>query len=278
MQLEIPKITVIISFYNKTELLKLIFAALEKQTFQDFEVIVSDDGSKASEVEKVNELIKSTTLKSHHVWHEDSGFRKNIILNKSVVKSHGEYLVFIDGDCLPHPKFLEEHWSLREKGITVAGRRINLSASISSQITIEKINKGYLSGKITLDIVTDALKNKNPHWENAIRIQNKLMRKIFLKVKDKGILGCNFGLFKADLLDVNGFDERFVHPGCGEDSDVDIRLRNAGKTTKMYKHLITVYHIFHPILNTEGAEWHLYEEHKKNNVGYTPYGIIQEKA
>lgn len=276
MSLKNPKISVIISFYNKTELLKYIFAGLEKQTFTDFEVVISDDGSRDSVVAEVQELMKTSPLETQHVWHEDDGFRKNIILNKSVVKSKGEYLVFIDGDCLPHPKFLEEHWNLRQNGVTVAGRRINLSAAISGQISIDKIKSGYLGGKITYDIVMDAMRNKNPHWENAIRIQNKLLRKFFLKVKDKGILGCNFGLHKADLLEVNGFDERFVHPGCGEDSDVDIRLRNTGKKTKMYKHLITVYHIFHPILNTEGAEWHLYEEHKRDKVGYTPYGILKE--
>lgn len=278
MQLGTPKISVIISFYNKTELLKYIFAGLEKQTFTDFEVIISDDGSRESEVALLHELMENSPLKSQHVWQEDDGFRKNIILNKSVVKSKGEYLVFIDGDCIPHPKFLQEHWDLRQKAVTVAGRRINLSANISNQISVEKIKSGYLKGKITTDIVMDAMRNKNPHWENAIRIENKLLRKILLKEKDKGILGCNFGLYKADLLDVNGFDERFVHPGCGEDSDVDIRLRNAGKKTKMYKHLITVYHIFHPILNTEGAEWHLYEEHKRNKVGYTPYGIVKDKV
>lgn len=278
MQLGTPKISVIISFYNKTELLKYIFAGLEKQTFTDFEVIISDDGSRESEVAMLNELMENSPLQTQHVWHEDDGFRKNIILNKSVVKSKGEYLVFIDGDCIPHPKFLQEHWDLRQKSVTVAGRRINLSAHISNQISVDKIKSGYLGVKITSDIVMDAMRNKNPHWENAIRIENKLLRKVFLKEKDKGILGCNFGLYKADLLDVNGFDERFVHPGCGEDSDVDIRLRNAGKKTKMYKHLITVYHIFHPILNTEGAEWHLYEEHKRNKVAYTPYGIIKDKV
>ncbi len=277
MHLETPKISVIVSFYNKPELLKLIFAALERQTFNAFEVIISDDGSRESVVAEVKECIQTSPLNTHHVWHEDAGFRKNIILNRSVMKSQGEYLVFIDGDCLPHPKFLEEHWELKQKNVTVAGRRINLSAAISNRISVDKIHNGYLKGKITYDIVLDAMRHKNPHWENAIRIQNPVLRKVFLKAKDKGILGCNFGLYKTDLLDVNGFDERFVHPGCGEDSDVDIRLRNAGKKTKMYKHLITVYHLFHPILNTEGAEWHLYEEHKKNKVSYTPFGIVKEE-
>lgn len=238
-------------------------------------MIVSDDGSREEIVSELKEIMRKSPLNIQHVWQEDIGFRKNMILNKSVMNSKGEYLVFIDGDCLTHPKFLEEHWEIKQKGVTVAGRRINLSANISNQISVDQINKGYLGGKITYDIVMDAMRNKNPHWENAIRVQNKFLRKVFLKIKDKGILGCNFGLFKSDLLDVNGFDERFVHPGCGEDSDVDIRLRNAGKQTKMYKHLITVYHIFHPILNTEGAEWHLYEEHKRNKVGYTPYGIVK---
>lgn len=276
MLLKNPKISVIISFYNKSELLQYIFAGLEKQTFTDFEVIISDDGSRESVVAEVRKMMEASPLKTQHVWHEDNGFRKNSILNKSVMKSQGEYLVFIDGDCLPHPKFLEEHWKLRQKGVTVAGRRINLSANISNQISVKKIKDGYLGGKITYDIVMDAIRHNNPHWENAIRIQNGFLRKVFLKAKDKGILGCNFGLHKSDLLDVNGFDERFVHPGCGEDSDIDIRLRNAGKVTKMYKHLITVYHIFHPILNTEGAEWYLYEEHKRNKVGYTPYGIVKD--
>ena len=47
------------------------------------------------------------------------GFKKSIILNEAVAKSTGDYLIFLDGDCIPFPDFLYQHRLLRENGYLI---------------------------------------------------------------------------------------------------------------------------------------------------------------
>lgn len=125
-----PGLSLIISFYNKLDYLKLILASLEAQTFSDFEVVISDDGSSDKVCRELEDIIRKSDFPIKHVWHEDKGWRKNMILNKSITASRGDYLVFIDGDCILHPRCLEEHFNARRKNRIIAGRRVNLSPSL----------------------------------------------------------------------------------------------------------------------------------------------------
>ena len=40
-------------------------------------------------------------LNVRHVWQPQEGFRKARLLNRAVLASSGDYLVFLDGDCVP---------------------------------------------------------------------------------------------------------------------------------------------------------------------------------
>ena len=90
------KISIIIGFYNKIELLSKLLEALRLQTMTDFEAVIADDGSKEEVVQAIKQLQAESPFPIVHVWHEDKGWRKNIILNKAVMAAHGEYLIFID--------------------------------------------------------------------------------------------------------------------------------------------------------------------------------------
>jgi len=74
-----------------------------------------------------------------HVWHEDHGFRKNQILNKAIAIAAGDYLIFIDGDCIPHKEFVKEHYCNKALKTCLTGRRVNLSESLTNKLTPEKI-------------------------------------------------------------------------------------------------------------------------------------------
>ena len=93
-------VSIIIPFYNGIDWLEMIFVALGKQTFKDFEVIVADDGSREDVVARLEELMARQPFPVTHLWQEDCGFRKNRMLNKAVVQSRAEYLIFLDGDCI----------------------------------------------------------------------------------------------------------------------------------------------------------------------------------
>ena len=270
--------TLIIAFYNNIETLRLVFAGLSVQTFKNFEVIIADDGSRAEVVEMIKILQKDYEkhFSSQHVWHEDIGWRKNIILNKAILASNSEILIFIDGDCIPHPRFIEEHYSNSENNYALAGRRINMSPSVTKQLTETKIKNKYLQKTGFLKLISDQIFSKTAsHVENGIYIKNKIIRR-WLKKENRGLLGCNFSIKKADMLKINGFDERYNSAFAGEDTDVQVRLYNNGGRDKSVKHIAIVYHCYHPRRSFESVCMHILNEHIENKTTYTPFGIYKE--
>ncbi len=163
--MDAPGLSLIISFYNKLDNLRLILASLQLQTFSDFEVMIADDGSMAEVTRELEEIIQNADIPIRHIWHEDMGWRKNIILNKSIVASRSDYLVFIDGDCILHPRCLEEHYKHRRKNWIIAGRRVNLSPAISEGLTTKKVNKGSLWGSSMIKMAYDSFRHEDTHFE-----------------------------------------------------------------------------------------------------------------
>jgi len=270
-------VSLIISFYNKIDLLLFVFAALERQTFRDFEVVIADDGSKPEIVQEINRIRSNYSFPIKHVWHEDNGWQKNKSLNEAIVASEGEYLVFIDGDCIPHPKFLQEHFENRAENRVISGRRVFLTEKISKSLTLKRIQNGYLDFQVAFPLLMDTIfHSKKTELENMIRIRNKILRKLFIKEKIRNVIGCNFSAWKKDILKINGFDERYRYPGFGEDCDLDERLRRTGVFPCSKKHLITEYHFFHKHFDTlYEPNMLLWNEKKLNYETYTVYGIIK---
>ncbi len=78
---------------------------------------------------------KNSPLKIKHVWQEDHGFQKTKILNKAIVASKGEYLIFTDGDCIPRNDLVSTHLGLSRPGCFLSAGYFKLSMKISKQIT-----------------------------------------------------------------------------------------------------------------------------------------------
>jgi glycosyltransferase involved in cell wall biosynthesis len=272
-------VSLIIAFYNKIDLLKFVFAGLERQTFREFEVVIADDGSNPDIVKEITSMKSAFFFPIKQVWHEDKGWQKTKILNKAVMAAEGDYLIFIDGDCIPHPKFIQEHMENRAQNATISGRRILLTQKVSSELTLEKIRNGYLDRLVAFPLLVESVfHKKDTQVENMLHIRNKLLRRIFIKEKVRDFWGCNFSVWKKDLLTVNGFDERYVHPGYGEDCDLDHRLRRIGIFPMSKKHLITVFHVYHDHFETNHEPNILLWKSKKiTNETYTPFGIIQDQ-
>ncbi|MBS0001406.1 MAG: glycosyltransferase, partial [Cyclobacteriaceae bacterium] len=121
------KASIIIAFYNKIRYLELVLAGFERQTEKDFELIIADDGSGKEVVAGIKKLIQLSDMKISHIWHEDKGWRKNIIMNQAVRQAASGDLICIDGECIPHRNFIRENIRNRQSGIILSGRRINLS-------------------------------------------------------------------------------------------------------------------------------------------------------
>lgn len=270
------KVSVIISVYNHFEWLRLVLDALGKQSVKDFEVVIADDGSSSEVCGKIEEYIRlHPDMGIIHSWHTDNGWRKNIALNSAVRRSTGEYLIFIDGDCIPHPRFLEDHIRLAQRGRVVAGRRVDMPKKVSDGIEKTSVLPEKFSKMIRNDILISLFSSFGESFKVLKRLVRLPIRKgkVF-GMKRGGILGCNFSLYREDFDKVNGFDERYLAPGTGEDTDIDLRLSNAGIHAMKVSRAALMYHRNHPRLPMDSAENHeILRSNRENSVSFTPYGI-----
>ncbi len=102
-------VSVIVATYNRYDALDAVLRGLSKQTDRDFEVVVADDGSGPSTARVIGEWQRHFADRLIHVWQPDEGFRLAEIRNRAVGKSAGDYLVFLDGDCIPLGDFVAPH-------------------------------------------------------------------------------------------------------------------------------------------------------------------------
>ena len=271
------RVSVIVSVYNHFNWLRLILDAMRQQSYVNFEVIIADDGSSAENVALTQEYIKKyPEVKIIHSWHEDEGWRKNKALNAAVRKSSGEYLVFIDGDCIPHPDFVKDHVRLARKGYVMGGRRVETGKPLSNMIERwSTLPRGYF-GKARRKIISSMFRESLGKTLSQLRrtwrfpfIGNKP-----LGIKSQGILGANFGIFRTDFEKVNGFDERYVDPGTGEDCDLDVRLENVGIKHLKASHYALMLHRHHARLDWSSENnSRLYREAREQKLGYIPTGL-----
>lgn len=265
------KTSVIAAFYNNIKYLKLVLAGFEIQTEKDFELIIADDGSNDEVVKEIKKIASNYSFRIKHVWHPDKGFRKNKILNQAILASSANYLIFIDSDCVPHSKFVEEHLNEKQENIVLTGRRVNLSQKLTDLLTEEKVHDGFLETN-NLRMIEDALLGESNYIEKGFYLENKYLRNVLNK-KSRGLLGCNFSLHTKDMLSINGFDERYEAPSIGEDSDVQYRLELNRIKVKSVNHIAVQYHLYHKLQERLQKNLDLFEVVKKANLAFTPFGL-----
>jgi glycosyltransferase involved in cell wall biosynthesis len=266
-----PKATIIAAFYNNIDYLRLVLAGFERQSEKDFEFIVADDGSKQEIVKELEILSKGIPFPIIHIWQEDKGFRKNKLLNKAITTANSHYIIFIDADCIPHSRFVEEHISCAEKGSCLTGRRVNLSQKYTRTLSPQKVRDGIIE-KNNLRLIKDGLFGGSFYVEKGFYIKSRLLRKIFNK-KERGLLGCNFSLYKEEMLKINGFDERYEAPSIGEDSDVQFRLELNEIKIVSLNHIAVQYHLYHQLLERPQENLALFNKIKEEKLAFTPFGI-----
>ncbi|MDP4115153.1 MAG: glycosyltransferase [Bacteroidota bacterium] len=264
-------VSIIISFYNNIHYLKILLAGFDAQSFKDFEVIIADDGSRKEVIKQLDEIKNDYSFPIKHIWHEDKGFRKNKIYNRAIMEAGSGYLIFVDGDCVPHKDFVKEHFLNKENNCCLTGRRVNLSGRITIGLTPVKVKAGYLDRSL-VKLFMDSLLNATSSAEKGIYIKNKFLRKLFNK-KKRGLLGCNMSIHKEDVLAINGFDERYEAPSIGEDTDIQYRLELAGVKIKSLNNIAIQYHLYHKLLPRPQENLDLFEQVKKERRYFTPYGI-----
>lgn len=229
-----PSNSLLISTYNAPLQLELVLRSALAQTTLPDEILIADDGS-TNETQILIEAIKrESPIPIIHVWHEDKGFRKSVILNKAITKTTGDYLIQVDGDCILHPCLIKDHLRFARGGYYQFGSRV----------------------RIPREKVPTLLRKKCIHFNRRSPYPKKTTRLIRIPYATllqkpvafgvKKFRGCNASFWKSDILEINGYNEAMRGWGC-EDSELIIRLQNKGIKGRRLWHCGLVYHMDHPV-------------------------------
>jgi glycosyltransferase involved in cell wall biosynthesis len=236
------KVSIIVAVYKDVEALRLIVKALQTQTYKNFELIVAEDGA-SKEMKEFIASVKGLDIK--HTTQEDKGVRKARSQNNAILASTGEYLIFIDGDCLPYSSFIAGHVALCEPCTLLSGRRVNIPAELSASLRSERISsleieKNYFS-------YISLLFDKNVRYKQGVYFNPEGVLFKLLSKRDisTSILGCNFSCFKKDMIAINGFDESYGETAIPDDVDLEWRFSALGLRFKSCKNIANMLHLDH---------------------------------
>lgn len=234
------RIAVIPAIYNRPDMLTALLEGYLAQDYQDFEIVIADDGSNEATRNVVMHYQQCAPFRIAHVWQENQGYRATAIRNKAVAQSNADYIVFTDQDCVPQPDFLSNHARLAERGWFVAGNRILLSENFTQRIlsNTDSLNHQSLARWVYRRLCGDINR-----IQPLLKLPGDSWRKLH-PARWRGAKTCNLAVWRDDFVRINGMDESYSGWGL-EDSDMVIRLIHAGINHKSGRYACPLFHLWH---------------------------------
>lgn len=266
-------IGVIISTYNSPKWLEKVLWGYQNQDVAPDEIVIADDGSRDDTRELIERYAKVLPIK--HVWHEDRGFQKSQILNKAIVASTADYLIFTDQDCIPRKDFVAVHKERAEKGYFLSGGYFKLPMDISLALTQEDV----LSGK-AFEISWLKKQGLKMNFKVSKLVKSKWFTNSmnFVTPRKATWNGCNASGWREDVLKVNGFNEEMQYGG--QDREFGERMFNMGIKSKQIVYSAICLHLDHkrPYKTKESIAKNvaIRRNTRKSGIVKTPNGIEKE--
>ncbi len=248
-----PLVSVIVITYNSASFIVETLESINAQTYENIELIVSDDASKddtAVIVRKwINEKKKRFKSADLIISEENRGIPANC--NMGLNRSHGEWIKYIAGDDILSEDCIEKNVSfiLNTDFKAVFSRKVNFSGDFKQKhiISISRIsvfNNRYLTA------------------DEQYRL---LLRGV----------GCppnTMFLNREALISVNGYDEEFP---LFEDWPMNVRLTKAGYRIGFMDEITFYYRIHLNSVFHKGSEKKIYRdfESKSYHPAYMKYAF-----
>lgn len=234
------RVSVIVTTYEQPVWLEKALWGWATQTRPDFELLVADDGSGPETADVVERARERSGLRIRHVWHADRGHRKSEILNRAILESEGEYLIFSDGDCVPRWDLVEVHLRLAEPARFLSGGTLRLPMRVSERLQPEDIRSGRAFRTSWL---------RSHGWRPGRRAVRLLTGGTLPTLLDvitptrASWNGHNASTWRAPILAVNGFEAEMGYGG--QDRAFGERLENLGLRGKQIRHRAPCLHLEH---------------------------------
>ncbi|MFM7035205.1 MAG: glycosyltransferase [Planctomycetia bacterium] len=233
------RVSLVISTYNNPESLRKCLLGVCVQERPPDEIIVADDGS-TDDTAAVLRRGEFSSLPIRHVWHADHGWRKSKVLNLAIASSTGDYVVFIDGDCVPRRDYVASHLRHARPRTFLSGNLVRVPAELHVSFTDDEILENAIFDSALLE----------RRWPEAARYRRQLdpgwaePLLNLLTWRYCVLMGGNCSAWRDDLVAVNGLDEGFAYGK--EDRELGVRLRNSGVGSRWLKYSLILIHLDHP--------------------------------
>jgi len=249
-----PEISLVVNTFQKPRHLRLVLESIAGQRGVEgrFELVVSDDGSTDETASLVQAWSNRAAFPIRFLTRPHDGFRLAEVRNRGARAAAGDFLLFLDGDCILPPDHLATYLARRRTGAALLGGCGRLTREFS-----DSLDSGAVSAPDPRTLLAPAerrllsRRHRKSWWQSLLRHPSK-----------PRLVGNNFGVWASDYRRVNGFDERFVGWGQ-EDDDFGLRLRAAGVRLESILDATCSLHVWHP---TEGSVTQRWRDGA--NVGY----------
>ncbi|HEY4620964.1 MAG TPA: glycosyltransferase, partial [Gaiellaceae bacterium] len=217
----LDRISIVVNTYQWPESLDVVLRALSEQSDDAFEVIVAEDASSVGTGEVVATWTRVFGSRLRHVRQPDEGYRRAHIVNAAALEARGDFVVFVDGDCVPRATLVAAVRRAALPGWWLASKRIKLSEPFSRRVLAGELPIWRWSALSW--IARGGSETRRPGFFVSLRDRRRPWRPELPDfVPPYNAYGFFLGMWRADLERVNGWDARFV--GWGND-DVDLAVR-----------------------------------------------------
>ena len=196
-----PKFSIIVPVYNRPQEVEELIDSLAKQTDEDFELVLVEDGSTIPCEEICRKYDRQLKIKYYHKSNEGRSIARNYGLDRA----DGDFFIFVDSDCILPPDYIHSlKKSLQENPTDCFG---GPDAAHESFSDVQKAINFSMTSFFTT---------------GGIRGGKKSMEKFTPRTFNMG--------YTRDVYEkVGGFREMF-----SEDIDMSTRIKNAGFKTVLY--------------------------------------------
>src|SRR3990170_1917528 len=139
------EVSIIVPAYNQGRTIRRVISQIRASMLRitnDYEIIISEDGSSNNTLEIISELAaKDRRIRVLHTKHR---LGKGRALNLGFESAVGKYLVFIDADYLGVPKFLSNMIANLKNNAVVIGSRYLAGTKVKRLPLRFVLSKGYI--------------------------------------------------------------------------------------------------------------------------------------
>jgi glycosyltransferase involved in cell wall biosynthesis len=221
------RVALAITTFERPDALAAVLRTAIDQRIAADEIWVADDGSGDATRAVVEQFARLGPVR--HVRQEHAGFRLTRLRNLAIAATAADYLIFIDGDMLLHPDFIDDHRRIASAGAFTQGVRILLDDG-ATRIALDAAQRGANP--------LDA-KPQGHGLRKLYGVHAPAMQRIARHAANTviAIKGCNQGFWRRDLERVNGFNEAIEGWGP-EDKELCCSAGSRGTCTMPLPHAI----------------------------------------